>query len=110
MLGLSVTGTQPVFAETTDARCDIYPRGAKQPIGQYLCVLSEYHGYVSIRRGDGVQYDFHPSRNQPGKYRDGQNRPVSLRGDLGKKGVIFELTHESIYVYWDTSVLAEPAL
>ncbi|UTM59043.1 hypothetical protein L4174_020215 [Photobacterium sp. CCB-ST2H9] len=95
-------------ADIIDARCDIYPKGAKLPEGRYLCVLSQYHGYISIKRSDGVNYDFHPAHNAPGLYRDGFDQPVRQRNDLGQKGLIFELNNESIYVYWDTSALSEP--
>ncbi|MCM0148717.1 hypothetical protein KCN56_09110 [Photobacterium galatheae] len=95
-------------ADIIDARCDIYPKGSKQPGGRYLCSLSRYHGYIRIQRSDGVNYDFHPTYNAPGLYIDDDDQPVRQRNDLGQKGLIFELRNESIYVYWDTSALSEP--
>ncbi|MCG2837659.1 hypothetical protein L6J37_12540 [Photobacterium sp. WH77] len=98
----------PVQADIVDARCDIYPRGADKPSGRYLCVLSQHHGYITIDRADGVYYDFYPMRGEPGQYRDDRNQPVYRRNGLGAKGMIFEMSDKSIYVLWDTSVLAEP--
>ncbi|MEL6114881.1 MULTISPECIES: hypothetical protein [Photobacterium] len=98
----------PVQADIVDARCDIYPKGADKPSGRYLCVLSQHHGYITIDRADGVYYDFHPARGEPGQYRDDRNQPVYRRSGLGAKGMIFEMSDKSIYVHWDTSVLAEP--
>ncbi|MEI8593847.1 hypothetical protein [Photobacterium sp. Hal280] len=99
--------TLPALADIVDARCDIYPKGADKPSGRYLCVLSQHHGYITIDRADGVYYDFHPTQGVPGQYRDDRNQPVYRRSGLGAKGMIFEMSDKSIYVLWDTSVLAE---
>ncbi len=40
------------FADTTDARCDIYLPGSDKPLAQYLCVFSQRQGYITIERDD----------------------------------------------------------
>lgn len=96
---------QQAFADTTDARCDIYLPGSDKPLAQYLCVFSQRQGYITIERDDGVYYDFTPVGENPGNYQDSRGYPVYRQSGLGKKGLIFKLQEESIYVYWDTSEL-----
>lgn len=102
-LGLGIT--LQAAADSTDARCDIYPKGANKPSARYFCVFSQRQGYITIDRADGVYYDFMPMGDSPGNYKDGQGQPVYRQSGLGKKGLIFELKEESVYVYWDTSGL-----
>lgn len=94
-----------VFADSADARCDIYPSGSDKPSAQYFCVFSQRQGYITIDRADGVYYDFTPIGDNPGNYRDSQGQPVYRQSGLGQKGLIFQLKEESVYVYWDTSGL-----
>lgn len=94
-----------VFADSADARCDIYPRGSSEPSGTYLCVFSQRQGYVTIDRADGIYYDFQPIGASPGNYIDSDGQPVYRQSGLGQDGLIFRLENESIYVYWDTSGL-----
>ncbi|MGF1717903.1 hypothetical protein L4D08_23875 [Photobacterium chitinilyticum] len=93
------------FADTTDARCDIYLPGSDKPLAQYLCVFSQRQGYITIERDDGVYYDFMPVGESPGNYKDSRGYPVYRQSGLGKKGLIFKLQEESVHVYWDTSEL-----
>ncbi|PSW20691.1 hypothetical protein C9I98_07540 [Photobacterium sanctipauli] len=108
-LGLGLLGVvlaaSNVLADSTDARCDIYPKGADKPSHQYLCVFSQRQGYVTIDRGDGVYYDFRPVGDDPGRYQDSEGQAVYRQSGLGKEGLIFKLETESVYVYWDTSGL-----
>lgn len=92
-------------ADSADARCDIYPKGANEPSGRYFCVFSQRQGYITIDRADGVYYDFIPVGDSPGNYKDSQGYPVYRQSGLGNKGLIFKLKDESVYVYWNTSGL-----
>lgn len=97
--------TSSVWADSVDVRCDIYPNGAREPAGQYFCVFAQRQGYITLDRADGVYYDFYPVENQPGQYQDHHGRPVYHLSGLGNAGMIFQLVHESVYVYWNTSGL-----
>ncbi|MGF1702068.1 hypothetical protein L4D09_17400 [Photobacterium makurazakiensis] len=100
-----VLAASNVIADSTDARCDIYPKGASKPEQKSLCVFSQRQGYVTIDLGDGVYYDFKPLGGKSGQYYDSHGQTVYRQSGLGKEGLIFQLQEESVYIYWDTSGL-----
>jgi len=100
---------QSVAADSTDARCDIYPRGEDHASKMIPCVFSQRQGYVTITREDGVTHDLEPVGDDPGNYRDQDGRPAYRQSGLGDQGQIFRLEEESVYVYWNTAALEPPA-
>lgn len=92
-------------ADTVDARCDIYPRGEDRASASLGCHFSQRQGRVYIAREDGVDYDLVPIGDSPGNYRDATGKPAYRQSGLGNAGVIFRLSHESVFVYWDKSPL-----
>lgn len=100
-------GTE-VAADTTDARCDIYPRGEDHARAMIACRFSQRQGYVSITRSDGVSHELSPEGEEPGEYRDQDGRPVYREDELGRDGLIFRFPDESVYVYWSTAALSPP--
>jgi len=95
----------PALADTTDARCDIYPAGSDHASKMIACTFSQRQGYVVITREDGVTHDLSPAGDTPGNFRDQQGRPVYRQSGLGDQGLIFRLPQESVYVYWSTAGL-----
>lgn len=93
------------LADSTDARCDIYPKGSDRLEKMVPCTFSQRQGAVGITLQDGVRYDLVPYGESPGNYRDQQGRPAYRQSGLGNQGLIFRLDEVSIYVYWDTSAL-----
>ncbi len=93
------------LADTTDARCDIYPAGSDHASKMIACTFSQRQGYVIITREDGVTHDLSPVGDTPGNFRDQQGRPVYRQSGLGDQGLIFRLPEESVYVYWSTAGL-----
>lgn len=100
-------GLAPVLAvaDTTVARCDIYPKGEDKVSASLICHFSQRQGYVYITREDGISYDLSPTGDAPGTYRDGKGKPAYRQSGLGKDGLIFKMAGESVYVYWDASSL-----
>ena len=96
-------------AGTTEARCDIYPRGQDRASASMLCHFSQHQGHVYMARGDGGNYDLTPTGDAPGNYVDGSGRAAYRRSGLGKEGLIFRMATESVYVYWDASPLKQAA-
>lgn len=97
-------------ADTAEARCDIYPKGADHASAMLACTFSQRQGYIAIRRADGVTHDLSPVGDAPGKFRDQDGRAVYRQdGDLGDQGMVFRLPDESVFVYWDTTTLKPPA-
>jgi hypothetical protein len=92
-------------ADTTNARCDIYPKGSDQVDTMVACTFSQRQGAVGIARADGIRYDLTPVGDAPGTYRDAQGRPAYRQKGLGNQGQIYRLADVSVYVYWDTSAL-----
>jgi hypothetical protein len=99
----------PAVADSTEARCDIYPRGSDHASKMIPCTFSQRQGYVTITRSDGVAHDLSPVGDSPGNYRDQDGRPAYRQSGLGDQGLIFRLADESVYVYWNTAALQPQA-
>jgi hypothetical protein len=103
-------GAAPVTADSTEARCDIYPKGEDQVSAMLACTFGQRQGYITITRADGITHDLSPVGDAPGNFRDQDGRAVYREGGgLGDQGMIFRLPDESVYVYWDTSALKPQA-
>ncbi len=92
-------------ADSTAARCDIYPAGSDHTQEMIHCTFSQRHGYITITREDGVTHDLSPQGDSPGNYRDQDGRAVQRQDELGDQGLIFRFPDESVYVYWSTAAL-----
>ncbi|MBN8506513.1 MAG: hypothetical protein J0L58_18770, partial [Burkholderiales bacterium] len=91
-----------VKADTVEARCDIYPAGQDRATSSGFCTYSQRQGVVGIQLQDGRRYDLRPVEDQPGNYVDQNGQPASCDdAGLDDRGVIFRLSNESIFVYWD---------
>ena len=99
LLGVS-SGVQ---ADSTTARCDIYPRGEDQASVTLPCTFSQRQGHINITRSDGVSYDLIPTNDAPGNYKDQAGERAYRQSGLGEDGLIFRLAEESVYVYWDAT-------
>lgn len=102
---LLVLAATPSFADSTKARCDIYPAGSDHTDRMIGCTFSQRQGYVTITRDDGVTHELTPVGNQAGRYHDQYGHQVIRESGLGDQGLIFRLPTESIYVYWNTAAL-----
>lgn len=99
----------PAKADTTTARCDVYPRGEDTATSSDTCTFSQRQGFVTITLKDGTTYELTPSPTEPATYTDQNGRPATREDELGTAGVIYRLADVSIYVYWDAStVSSEP--
>ena len=92
-------------ADSTEARCDIYPKGEDHISAMIPCTFGQRQGNVTITRSDGVTHDLVAVGDNPGNYRDQQGKAVYRQSGLGSAGQIFRFEDESVYVYWDTSAL-----
>lgn len=95
-------------ADSTAARCDIYPRGSDQASKMIPCTFAQRQGAVTITREDGVTHELAPVGDASGNYRDQNGRPVYRQSGLGDQGLIFRFTDESVYVDWNTAALNPP--
>lgn len=106
LLVVSLAGyAGPAMADSTEARCDIYPKGSDQASDMLPCVFSQRQGHVTIQREDGVLHDLTPVGDSPGNYTDQNGRKVYRQKGLGDQGQIFRMPDESVYVYWSTAGL-----
>lgn len=109
VIALALTVSTHLTADSTAARCDIYPKGSDHTDVVIPCTFTQRQGNVTIARSDGVTHDLVQIEGQPGRYRDQHGNTVIRESDgLGKAGLIFRLPDESVYVFWDSSAL-EPA-
>ncbi len=97
------------MADSTDARCDIYPAGSDHASKMISCTFGQRQGYVTITREDGVTHDLSPVGDTPGNFRDQEGRPAYRQSGLGDQGLIFRFEDESVYVYWNTASLEPQA-
>ena len=91
-------------ADSTEARCDIYPKGEDHTDVVIPCTFSQRQGFISIRRSDGVVHELSPDGEALGNYLDQNGDHVFRQSGLGDQGLIFRLPDESVYVYWDTGI------
>ena len=97
--------TTPAVADSTAARCDIYPAGSDHADRMIPCTFGQRQGNVSITREDGVTHELEPVGDAPGSFNDQRGRRVYRRSGLGDQGLIFRFPDESVYVYWSTAAL-----
>lgn len=93
-------------ADTTAARCDLYPTGADHAAQSMHCSFSQRQGAVTIDRADGVIHELSPAAEAAGEYRD-QRGQVVRRESLDDQGLVFRFPDEAVYVYWRTAGLAD---
>jgi hypothetical protein len=98
-----------VWADSTQALCEIHPKGEDHASASLACTFSQRQGYITIIREDGVTYDLSPEGDNPGNYYDQNGQKAYRQSGLGGQGQIFRLKDESVYVYWDTSALQPEA-
>jgi hypothetical protein len=91
----------PSAADSTQARCEIYPKGSDKMEKMVPCTFSQRQGYVTIAREDGVAHDLSPVGDTPGNFRDQDGRAVYRQSGLGEAGLIFRFPKHSVFVYWD---------
>jgi len=96
---------QPAVADTTAARCDVYPKGEDRATSTGPCQFSQRQGFVSIEWPDGNRHELTPDAKVAGNYTDQHGKPAYRQSGLGKDGLIFRLADESVYVYWDASTV-----
>lgn len=94
----------PAKADTTQARCDIYPLGEDRATAVVPCTFSQNQGYVTITLEDGTTYELTPAADRPAAYTDQDGNNVFREDDLGEAGLIYRFATESIYVYWNATV------
>ena len=92
-------------ADSTAARCDIYPAGEDHTEQMIHCTFSQRQGYITITREDGITHELSPVGDGPGNFRDQDGRDVYRQSGLGDQGLIFRFPDESIFLYWDTAAL-----
>jgi hypothetical protein len=99
----------PGAADSSAARCDLYPAGADHAEKMIPCSFSQRQGYITLTRADGVTHELTPDGETPGRYRDQQNQIVVRESGLGDQGQILRFPQETVYVYWSTAALTPPA-
>jgi hypothetical protein len=106
---LLVAWALPSAADSTQARCEIYPKGSDKMETMVPCTFSQRQGYITITREDGVTYDLSPVGDTPGNFRDQDGLAVYRQSGLGEAGLIFRFPKESLFVYWDNAASAPAA-
>jgi len=66
----------PSAADSTRARCEIYPKGLDKLETMVPCTFGQRQGYITITREDGVSYELSPVGDAPGNFRDQDGNAV----------------------------------
>ncbi len=106
MAALSMGWALPSAADSTQARCEIYPKGSDKMQTMVPCTFGQRQGYITITREDGVTYELSPVGDRPGNFRDQDRRAVYRQSGLGEAGLIFRFPTQSVFVYWDNPASA----
>lgn len=106
---LLLTTAPLALADSTRARCDIYPAGSDHASASIACTFSQYQGNVYIDRSDGISHELLPTGDTAGNYVDQAGKPVYRQSGLGSEGLVFRMPNETVYVYWDASSLEQAA-
>jgi hypothetical protein len=96
---------QDCRADSTRARCDVYPAGQDHTDTVLACTFSQRQGYITIAREDGVIHELSPTGEAPGNFTDADGRAVYRQAGLGDQGLIFRFPDESVLVWWNTHAL-----
>jgi hypothetical protein len=108
MVALLAAWALPSAADSTQARCEIYPKGSDKMETMVPCTFGQRQGYITITRKDGVTYELSPVGDTPGNFRDQDGHDVYRQSGLGEAGLIFRFPKESLFVYWDNAA-SQPA-
>lgn len=103
MAALLAAWALPSASDSTQARCEIYPKGSDKLETMVPCTFGQRQGTITITREDGVTYDLSPVGDTPGNFRDQDGRAVYRQGGLGEAGLVFRFPDESLFVYWDNA-------
>lgn len=99
-----IAGVMPALADSTEARCDFYPKGSDQVSKSLKCQFSQRQGWITLSTDDAT-YELEPVGDDPGTFKDNAGLPVYRQSGLGDQGQIFRFEDKAIYVYWDTAPL-----
>lgn len=94
-----------VSADWTDAACEVYAKGSDHTDVLIPCTFGQRQGYITITRSDGVTHELSPVDDSPGNFVDQDGHSVYRQSGLEDQGMIFRFPDESVYVYWNTSML-----
>jgi hypothetical protein len=108
LAGLLLGGSLPCAADSTQARCELYPKGSDKLEKMVPCTFSQRQGHITITRQDGVSYDLLLVGDKPGNFRDQHGHAVYRQSGLGEAGLIFRFPNESLFVWWDNAA-SKPA-
>jgi hypothetical protein len=109
LAALSMGWGLPCLADSTQARCELYPKGSDKLEKMVPCTFSQRQGHITITRKDGVTHDLLPVGDTPGNFRDQGGHAVYRQGGLGEAGLIFRFPKESLFVWWDNAASAPAA-
>jgi len=103
LAALTLVSAAPTGADSTEARCEVYPAGEDHASAVLPCRFYQAQGHVVISRADGVEHDLTPVSGELGTFVDSHGSVVHRDPDLQDRGLIFRLPKESVYVYWNTA-------
>jgi len=106
--GVLLSTTTVVYADTTEAGCEVFPAGSKNASFSGTCMFSQRQGFVTITlMPSGKRYDFRPDGDRANAYKD--EKGEKLTRTLSDKGQVYKTKKETIKIYWDISAAKKGA-
>ena len=108
LLGLfAALVASPAFADSVQARCDVFPVGEDRAKSSGLCTFSQRQGFVSIRLQGGKTIELTPNQSTPDAFFDQRGEPAKREILEGNRGQVYRLEKKSIFVFWDPAPYAK---
>lgn len=105
----AVAVAPPAFADTVDARCDVFPAGDDKATSSGLCTFSQRQGFVTIQLKGGQTIELKPNESTPNAFFDAKGEPAKREILEANRGQVYRLDTQSIFVFWDTAPYAKGA-
>lgn len=105
----AVAVAPPAFADTVDARCDVFPAGNDKATSSGLCTFSQRQGFVTIQLKGGQTIELKPNESTPNAFFDAKGEPAKREILEANRGQVYRLDTQSIFVFWDTAPYAKGA-
>ena len=100
-LAFILTAVPTVLGDSVRSRCGYSERADTDPETYHLCVFSQRQGYINISIGSDTPHLFSPDGDLAGTYLDQAGQRVYRKKGLGKRGQLFQLSDQYLYVLWN---------
>ena len=100
-LAVTFTTVPTALGDSVNSRCGYSGRADTDPETYQPCVFSQRQGYINISLGSDTSHILSPDGDFAGTYLDQAGQRVYRKKGLGKRGQLFQLSGQYLYVLWN---------